>query len=201
MSTKNDVRSTQTRGALVRAARALFAEEGYAATSTPAIVQAARVSRGALYHHFADKADLFAAVVEFEQAEVARVIEETSEEGLDPVESIIASGESFLEAMRDPGRRRILVVDGPAVLGSEVMREIDARHGGQTLVSGIERAVAAGTMKPVPVAAMANLLGAAFDRAAEVQDHDEAEHRAALWSLIDGLRAPRRPARSTGRRA
>jgi AcrR family transcriptional regulator len=191
-STRNDARSIQTRAALVRAARGLFAEAGYADTSTPSIVKAAKVSRGALYHHFQDKADLFRAVVELEQEAVAKAIEETREDGIDPVESLIASGTTFLEAMRDPGRRRILMIDGPAVLGVDTMREIDARHGVRTLAEGIERAIESGWMRQVPAAAVASLLGAAFDRAAELQG-DDGDFRVALWSLIDGLRAEPRP--------
>lgn len=186
IESKNAVRSERTRAALITAARDLFANDGYAATSTPDIVRQANVSRGALYHHFADKLDLFRAVVEYEQATVAREIDHASQEVADPIAAIRLGGEAFLEAMRDPGRRRILLIDGPAVLGTEVMREIDTRHAGRTLVEGVQAAIAAGRIQPLPAAALADLLSAAFDRVAEAGD-ERGEYRRALWALLEGL--------------
>jgi len=89
--------------------------------------------------------------------------------------------------MRDPGRRRILIIDGPAVLGSQAMREIDARHAGRTLVEGVQAAIDSGRMRPLPAVALAALLNAAFDRAAE-NDDERGEYRQALWALLEGLR-------------
>ncbi|MDQ3443021.1 MAG: TetR/AcrR family transcriptional regulator [Chloroflexota bacterium] len=187
IESKNAVRSERTRTALIAAARDLFATGGYAATSTPDIVRVANVSRGALYHHFADKLNLFRAVVEAEQATVAQEVDRPSQEVDDPVAAIRLGGEAFLEAMRDPGRRRILLIDGPAVLGVAAMREIDARHAGRTLVEGVQTAIAAGRMRSLPPVALAALLNAAFDRVAEADD-EGGEYRAALWGLIEGLR-------------
>lgn len=183
---KNAVRSERTRTVLLTTARDLFANDGYAATSTPAIVQAAHVTRGALYHHFSDKLHLFRAVVESEQAAVAREIDHASQEVDDPIAAIRLGGEAFLEAMRDPGRRRILLIDGPSVLGTEVMREIDARHASRTLVEGVQAAIAAGRIQPLPAAALAHLLSAAFDQVAE-HDDERGEYRRALWALLEGL--------------
>ncbi len=184
---KNAARSERTRAALIGGARDLFASGGYAATSTPDIVRQANVSRGALYHHFADKLDLFRAVVDAEQATVAREIDHASRDVDDPVVAIRLGGEAFLDAMRDPGRRRILLIDGPAVLGVDTMREIDTRHAGQTLVEGVRAAIDAGRMRPLPPVALAALLNATFDRVAEA-DEEEGEYRTALWGLIEGLR-------------
>lgn len=183
---KNAARSERTRRALVVAARELFATGGYAATSTPDIVRQAEVSRGALYHHFVDKTDLFRAVVDSEQAAVARAIDVAASDANDPVVAIRVGGEAFLDAMRDPGRRRILLVDGPAVLGAEVMRAIDARHAGQSLVEGIQAAIDAGRLRPLPAIALAALLNAAFDRVAEEAD-EQGDYRAVLWALLAGL--------------
>lgn len=188
IESKNAVRSERTRSTLIAAARDLFATHGYAATSTPDIVRQANVSRGALYHHFKDKADLFRAVVEAEQAAVAREIDDASRKEDDPVAALRLGGEAFLDAMHDPGRRRILLIDGPAVLGTDAMRQIDARHAGRTLVEGVQAAIAAGQIRPLPSIALAALLNAAFDRAAE-HDDERGEYRQALWGLIEGLRA------------
>lgn len=89
-SRTNAERRDATREALLAAARALFAEKGYAATGTPEIVAAARVTRGALYHHFADKADLFRAVVEAEHRRVAAEVEVVTAEGLAPLDALAA---------------------------------------------------------------------------------------------------------------
>lgn len=181
-------RSDATRDALLTAARGLFAAKGYAATGTPEIVAEAQVTRGALYHHYADKADLFRAVVEREHAAVAAEIEAASPEGLEPVAAIIAGGEAFLDGMADPGRRRILLIDAPAVLGPDEASAINARHGGRTLVEGVAAGIAAGRLKPLPPQALADLLDAAFDRAAlAIGSAAEADHRAALAGLVEGL--------------
>lgn len=185
---KNAIRSERTRTALLDAARDLFAASGYAATSTPAIVAAAGVTRGALYHHFTDKADLFQAVIEREAATVAHEIEAAAGDAIDPVTAIRRGGEAFLDAMRDPGRRRILLLDGPAVLGTAAMREIDARHAGRTLAEGVGVAIEAGQIRPLPPAPLADLLDAAFDRVAEHDDGSGA-YRETLWALLDGLRS------------
>ena len=190
-STRNAVRSERTRTALLDTARIRFAADGYAATSTPAIVEEAGVSRGALYHHYRDKADLFAAVVEREYAAVAEAIEATASATMartdDSVDILVAAGNAFLDAMRDLGRRRILLVDGPAVLGPGTMREINDRHTGRTLRAGIAAAIACGDFRDMPVDAVADLLDAAYDRAALVEG-DDRDHRVAIRAVLDGLR-------------
>lgn len=192
-SSKNAVRAERTRSVLLKTARDRFATDGYSATSTPAIAEEAGVSRGALYHHYRDKADLFHAVVEHEFAAVAAVIETSAAETMgltsDSVEILVAAGNAYLDAMRNPGRRRILLVDGPAVLGPATIREINGRHAGRTLRDGIEAAIACGDFRVMPVGALAELLDAAYDRAALVEGDDQ-EYRAALRDLIAGLQAP-----------
>jgi len=189
---KNVLRSERTRAVLLDTARARFAVDGYAATSTPAIVDEAGVSRGALYHHFSDKAELFRAVVEREYAIVAGAIEAAA--GLEMTRTsnsiaiLSAGGDAYLDALRDPGRRRILLIDGPAVLGPETVREINARHTGRTLRQGIAAAVACGDFPDLPVDALADLLDAAYDRIALV-DGDDQPHRLMLRRLLDGIEA------------
>ncbi len=191
MESKNAVRAEKTRSLLIDTACARFAADGYAATSTPAIVEEAGVSRGSLYHHYRDKAALFQAVVEREYAQVAEAIEAAAgarmAETSDSVAILAAGGDAFLDAMRDPGRRRILLIDGPAVLGPETMREINARHTGRTLRAGIAAAVACGDFTDLPVDALADLLDAAYDRIALVEGDDQ-PHRRMLRTLMDGLR-------------
>jgi len=184
-------RRSATRRALVSAARALFAEKGYAATSTPEIVAAAGVTRGALYHHFTDKQALFAAVVEEEHALLALSIHQVAEGGDDetgPVKALVRGGEGFLSAMQDAGRRRILVVDAPAVLGRAAVDEIDARHGLRTLIEGVNAAIEAGAIRDVPALPLAHLLNAMFDRAAQAEGKEVDAYRKVMKAIIRGLR-------------
>lgn len=183
-------RRSQTRRALVTAARQLFAEKGYAGTGTPEIAVAAGVTRGALYHHFADKEALFAAVVEEEHLLMAMAINAAgeSDEEPGPVKALVAGGDAFLDAMQDPGRRQILLVDAPAVLGRAAVDAIDARHGLQTLVAGLGEAMEAGAIRKLPVETLARLLGAMFDRAALAPPQELADYRKSIKALIRGLK-------------
>lgn len=161
----NRERSETTRQALVVAARRLFVENGYAATSTPRIAAAAGMTRGALYHHFADKQDLFRAVVEAESRAVAGEIEAAAPPALDARQALVVGSEAFLEAMRVPGRTRLLLIDGPAVLGAAEIARIDTAHAARTLDEGL-RAALGDRPGGAPVSALADLLSATFDRAA-----------------------------------
>lgn len=191
----NRDRTEATRADLVRAARKLFTEKSYADTGTPEIVAEAGVTRGALYHHFTDKQALFAAVVEQEAAAVAAEIDLASPPSLSAREALIAGSDAYLEAMREPGRTRLLLLDGPAVLGRSAMDEIDNRHGNRSLREGLVAAMRAQAMTRLPAEALTALLAAAFDRAAlAIEAGAPAEdYRAVLIALIDGLApVPRR---------
>ncbi len=189
----NRDRTEATRRDLIAAARKLFTEKSYAETSTPEIVAAAGVTRGALYHHFADKQALFQAVVEQEAAEVAAEIESASPASLPPREALLAGSEAYLQAMRTPGRTRLLLLDGPAVLGRAGMDEIDARHGNRTLREGLVATMDSGAMKALPADALTGLLAAMFDRAALAIDAGApaGDYRQTLITLIDGLMTAR----------
>jgi len=183
-------RRLETRAALVSAARGLFATQGYAATGTPEIVAAAGMTRGALYHHFADKAALFAMVVEEEHMLLAMAINRAAE-GDDepgPVKALIAGGDAFIDAMQDLGRRQILLIDAPAVLGRAALDAIDGRHGLRTLVEGVAAAMAAKAIRELPVLPLAHLLNALFDRAALAPPEDVGDYRKAIKALIRGLK-------------
>ncbi|RWX63432.1 TetR/AcrR family transcriptional regulator [Mesorhizobium sp. M2A.F.Ca.ET.039.01.1.1] len=194
----NHDRTEATRADLIRAARKLFTEKSYAETGTPEIVAEAGVTRGALYHHFADKQALFAAVVEQEAATVAAEIDHASPPSPSAREALIAGSDAYLKAMRVPGRTRLLLLDGPAVLGRAAMDEIDNRHGNRSLREGLVAAMRAQAMTRLPAEALTALLAAAFDRAVlaiEVGAPAE-DYRAVLIDLMDGLTPVRPP--STG---
>lgn len=185
----NRDRTEATRRELIAAARRLFTEKSYAETSTPEIVAAAGVTRGALYHHFADKQALFQAVVEREAEEVAAEIERAAPPSLAEREALVAGSDAYLAAMRAPGRTRLLLLDGPAVLGRATMDAIDARHGNRTLREGLVAAMRSGGMKTLPADALTSVLGAAFDRAALAMEAggNPNDYRAVLEALLDGL--------------
>ncbi|UWQ78449.1 TetR/AcrR family transcriptional regulator [Leisingera sp. S132] len=158
----NTARRAAMRERLIAAARTLFSEKGYAETSTPEIVKAAEVTRGALYHHFDGKEALFRAVAEAEAQAVTKAIEAAAK--VPGGEGLEAGSRAFFAAIAAPGRARILLVDGPAVLGAAAMDEIDAGGGRNALRAGL---AAAGTgLEEGELDALATVMSAAFDRAA-----------------------------------
>lgn len=183
-------RTEATREALISAACNLFATKGFAATGTPEIAEAAQVTRGALYHHFADKTDLFAAVIRSEALAISAAIRSAEFAGEDPVEALICGGRAFLAAMGKPGRVRLMLVDAPSVLGQDRMVELDAASGAVTLEEGLAVAIVAKAIPDGPVAPLAQALSAAYDRAALAiaRGDDPRDWDAALARLLRGLR-------------
>ena len=188
-------RSEATRAALVAAARPLFAARGFSGVGTEEIVRAAGVTRGALYHHFTDKRDLFRAVFERVEGDLMKRIGATMEGANDPWDLMISGMRAFLDACEEPAVKQISLTDAPAVLGWEEWREIDNRHGLGLTRAALEGAVAAGVLRPIAVEPMAHLLVAALSEAAFVIAHAEkprtarAEVEEALLQLVEGLRA------------
>ena len=162
----NAQRSEDSRRVLIAAARDLFGTQGYGATSTPAIASAAGVSRGALYHHFPDKAALFSAVVQAEYKRVEDEIDHDTDTISDTLEMLIEGGERFIAAMNDPASRQILLVDGPAILGAQQMLAFDRQTTSRSLLTGITAAQAQGRLPAdIPPDAVASMMSGAYDRA------------------------------------
>jgi AcrR family transcriptional regulator len=161
-------RSTLTRAALVEAARPLFAQHGFAGVGTETIVRSAGVTRGALYHQFADKTELFAAVYEqIEQDIVQRLEERIAEVGAtDPIEVMRLGAGAWLDACAEPEVQQIVLLDGPAVLGWQRWREVGLRYGLGLVEGLLTHAVQVGRIPAQPVAALAHLLVGALDEAA-----------------------------------
>lgn len=187
----NAQRSRETRGKILWAARNLFAEKGYAVASTPAIVAAAKVTRGAMYHHFPDKAAVFAGVVNAELADVGQRMAKAAQSNPDPVEQLILGGEAYVLAMAEPGRRRILLIEGASVLGTERMDALRGQHLKAKLEAGLRQIAAAGIVPELPIPPLADLLAAMFDRIALTADRESfTGYRLALRALIGGLKTP-----------
>jgi AcrR family transcriptional regulator len=117
-----------TRRALVDVARGLFVERGYEDTSIELVLEGAAVSRGALYHHFASKRDLYEAVLEDVEARLADGVMRAAVGIEDPLAAMKAGCGAFLSMAREPDVKRIVLTDAPAVVGWERWREIDERH-------------------------------------------------------------------------
>ena len=183
-----------TRDALIRVARGLFAERGYAGVGTEEIVARAGVTRGALYHHFEDKRDLFRAVHEQLEAELVASIGERIAGIGDPWKLIGTGIRAFLDACTEPALMRISLLDAPAVLGWEEWREIDARYGLGLVSFGLRNAMDQGLFREQDVRPLAHLMMGAMTEAAMVianaEDHDAArgEVEPPLLALLEGLR-------------
>jgi len=195
-TTRQADRSTATRARLVKAARELFAKRPYADVGTEEIVRRARVTRGALYHHFTDKRDLFRAVHEAMEAELVEEIGRQLTEAAvsDPLEALRVGIRSFLDACTDPSFARITLIDAPAVLGWEEWRRIDEEHALKLVVLALEGAMDAGALRRQPVRPIAQLMLATMGEAGLVVANSadpvstRSEVEAALLAWVDGLR-------------
>jgi AcrR family transcriptional regulator len=191
---RREAEAQATRDALIRAALKLFTKHGYAGVGTEEIVARAKVTRGALYHHFSDKRDLFRAVFERVEGELMARIGTRMEASDDPWELMLAGMRSFLDACEEPAVKQIALTDAPSVLGWQEWREIDNRHGLGLTRAALQGAVDAGVVRPIAVEPMAHLFVAALSEAAFViaySDHPRrarAEVEQALVQLIEGLR-------------
>ncbi|MBV9412789.1 MAG: TetR/AcrR family transcriptional regulator [Acidimicrobiia bacterium] len=185
--------SSATRSALVGAAATLFAAQGFVDTATETVVKAAGVTRGALYHHFTDKVDLFRAVYELvEQRVIARV--EKAVDGLtDPLDVLRAGADAFLDACLEPAVQRIVLLEGPAVLGWETWREVDMSYGLGMVTAVLDAAMRAGAICEAPVEPLAHILLGGLNEGAmlmaSADDPTAARERTgeALRVVIDGL--------------
>jgi AcrR family transcriptional regulator len=186
-------RSEATRDALIAAARVLFAERGYAAVGTEEIVRAAGVTRGALYHHFDGKRDLFEAVYERIEVELAqRIAVGALDAGAaEPLEAMRAGAEMFLKAATEPEAQRIVLLDGPSVLGWDRWREIAAEHGLGLIEATLQAAIEAGAIAEQPVRPLAHVLMGALDEAAMLvaRAEDPELMRAEVGRTLDSLLA------------
>lgn len=178
-------------------ARELFADRGYAATSTTEIVGRAGVTRGALYHHFQDKEDLFRAVYEDVEEGVTALVLEAVGSAPDPLSALVAGSEAFLDACLAPDVQRIVLLEGPTVLGWRRWRELDEQYGLGITRMGLQAAMDAGAIRPMPLDPLAHMMLGALVEAGLVVAHADdpvsarREMGEALAGVIEGLAAGR----------
>lgn len=194
-------RSATTRAALIDAARPLFAASGFAAVSTEAIVRAAGVTRGAMYHQFADKTELFAAVFETVETELTQRIDvAVGESGQsDPIALMKLGAAAWLDTAAEPEIQRIVLIEAPSVLGWERWREISLRYGLGLVQSLVEHAISVGSVFEQPAEPLSHVLIGALDEASlyVARSGDPARARREVGAVIDrlisSLAAPGRP--------
>ncbi|MGH3321030.1 MAG: TetR/AcrR family transcriptional regulator [Streptosporangiaceae bacterium] len=193
---RRDQHVADTREALVAAARELFAERGYAATGTEEIVARAQVTRGALYHHFRDKADLFRAVMERIAREVAeqlidRELRRAADGPGDAWEQLRNGCQAFLDACMRSDFQRIVLVDGPAVLGHEAWDALVEEFGYSLLADWLRKAIEEGRIDPLPVPPLTRLLAALISEASlyTARGDDPARARREAGEVLDRLLA------------
>jgi AcrR family transcriptional regulator len=182
-------RTAATRARLLEAARQLFAADGYAAVPTQAIVDAAGVTRGALYHQFGDKSGLFAEVYEDVERELvtrisARIV---AAEPVDQLAAMRTGARLFLAECSTPDVQRIVLIDAPAVLGWERWREVGMKYGLGVIEAMLAQAMADGAIPDQPLRPTAHVLLGALDEAAlyvsRATDADAALHE--MYEVCD----------------
>lgn len=183
-------RSATTRAALIKAARELFATKGYAGTGREEIVAAAGVTRGAMYHHFSGKDDLFLSVFEEVEDEVlARVGEAAYASGDAPMDHLRAGAAAYLDAALDPAMQRICLLDAPAVLDDVVRRNISDKAALGMVRMVLDAGVESGAIERQPVEPLARLLLASLMEAALYVAHagDQAAARAEVGVTVQRM--------------
>lgn len=165
----------ENRAKLLAAARKAFAEKGFAAAAMDELTAEAGLTRGALYHNFGDKRGLLAAVVHQIDADMAARAQQAGARAADPWEGLLAEGAAYIEMALDPEVQRIVLLDGPAVLGDPSQWPSQNSCLAATRQT-VARLIAEGVMKPVDAEAAARLLnGAALNAALWVAASDDPE--------------------------
>jgi AcrR family transcriptional regulator len=171
-------RSATTRESLLAAAKELFAAGGYAATGREQIAERAGVTRGALYHHFSSKQALFRAVVESLEREACAQIAVAAMRGNNALDQLRRGCGAFLDSALEPAFQRIVLVDGPAVLGWQAWREIDVDNGAALLREGLAHVLAPGSRGAGSLEVLTRLLLGALHEAAFLVANDPSPRRA-----------------------
>ena len=183
-------RGDQTRRDLIDAGRALFVANGYFNTSIGDLVSKSGVgTRGAFYHHFKDKAELFRAVFEEVEHDLTLRSLTSPPEGADPWERLSRGLHSFLQSATEPEVQRVTLLDGPVVLGWQTVRVIQGRSSIAMIQKKVGEAISEGIIEDQPVSELTHMLVAAVEEGAllvaHAPDPAEARHRAAR--ILDRL--------------
>ncbi|WP_410659359.1 TetR/AcrR family transcriptional regulator [Amycolatopsis sp. lyj-112] len=190
--------------ALNATARRLFAEHGYGNVGLETIAQTAGVSKGALYHHFSSKAELFRHVLARVQHDVGEQVARAADAAADPWEGLLAGCRAFLGAATDPEIQQIMLLDGPAVLGWQDWRELDDESSARHLAEALSSLMTDGVLARRPVEPLVRLLSGAMNEAAVWLAHspdakaDLAATMDTLTPMLESLRATQKAPSSKG---
>lgn len=195
-----DEQVAQTKAALVAAGRRLFGQDGYAGTSVEDLAREARVTTGALYHHFPTKTALFETVFEEVHTGLLAASADAAASASDEVEALAMGFEAFLDAMLTPEMQRIIITDAPAVLGLARFTELDERYAVAAIVTELQAAAAAGRLRADDPETLARLLLGALTRGSMLiagspdsrQTRDQVVRT--IRALLTGLAHPPAPA-------
>jgi AcrR family transcriptional regulator len=178
-----------TRRAVLAAARSLFGRDGYTKTSMDEIAAAARVTKGAVYHHFAGKEALFRAVFAEAEEEAEARADQAADPAAAPIDQLVARVNAYLDAALDAELRRIVLVDGPAVLGVEAEAAVDEQAAHVSLRSFIAASAARGQIADLDPGVLAYLVrGLAWLGGMQiVHASDPSATRAALGQAVDAM--------------
>lgn len=185
--------SASTKRALVDVASELFTERGYAGTSLDEIVSGARVTKGALYHHFSGKQALFEAVFETVEAEATAAIRKAVRDHDDPWEKALSGLRAFLDVVQQPGYRRIVIQEGPAILGYERFREQEERSTFGIVQEIVSSVLESYDLEPSMVETFSRIFFGAMSAAgtavssADDSERASAEVEAAIAFILGGL--------------
>ena len=188
-------RSAATQQALINAARRLWGERGYAEVSTPEIAEAAGVTRGAMYHQYADKAALFRAVIEAMDQELMQRMQAAvaAAQPKSPADTMHAMADAWLDIAGEPEVRQLMLLDAPSVIGWAEYREMSQQVSVEATEELLKAAIEAGQLRPQPLRPLALVLLGALDEAAMylagAEDPTQAREdvQAVVRDLIDGL--------------
>jgi AcrR family transcriptional regulator len=186
--TQQERRAT-TRAALLRAARELFAAKGYAGAGREEIVERAGVTRGAMYHHFASKEDLFRAVYEEVEVEVLEHVAVAAMAGADPLDQLRLGAQAYLDVAARTDVRRICLLDAPSVLSTEYLRAFSDGHGLGLIRESLRAAMDGGQIAQQPLDPLAHVLLAALMEAATLvaEGSSRADVDAVVGSMLERL--------------
>ncbi|MDQ0114782.1 TetR family transcriptional regulator [Paenibacillus harenae] len=194
MARKTKAETNETILKLMDIARRHFTEYGYADTVLEQIVLEANLTRGAVYHHFRSKKELFRSVLESVQREVAQRIEQDASTSEDVWEQLYLGCRAFVMAAIEDSSKRIMLIDGPAILGWNVWREMDETHSMSLLRGQLQLMQEQGYLKDASVDAMTHFLSGALNEASLWLAHAEARPNAleeamrTLALFLEGIR-------------
>lgn len=193
---RQNERRARTKAAIIAAATEHFGQKGFGETTIDEIALAAKVAKGAVYHHYVSKQALFEAVFDEVSSRLAAELASRKPRNSATIEPLIDATKGYFELCAIPSTTQITLRDAPGVLGYERWKELDAKHFGGLVAFGLDAAMKAGVLREQPVEPLAKMFLAAIQAAAlecAVQDDFERAaqpYLAVMTTMLEGLKAP-----------